>query len=132
MTEIFLLKSLIDYSTWNPFLIQAEGEFKEGAKINIHAKPPGLKSMNFTPTIIKTEQNRELRWKDKFILPGLFDGEHIFIIEELGSKGVRLIQKELYSGWLIPLLVKKLDNNARRGFESMNQAVKKRAESQIY
>ena len=86
--------------------------------------------MRFSPTIIKAESNRELRWKDKFILPGLLDGEHIFLIEELGSKGVRLIQKELYSGLLIPLLVRKLDNNARRGFESMNQAVKERSESQ--
>ena len=125
-----ILIELKDYSTWNPFLIQAEGEVNKGSKINIHAKPPGLKSMAFSPTIIKAEANRELRWKGKFILPGVFDGEHIFIIEKLGSKGVRLIQKEFYSGLLIPLLARKLGDNTRRGFELMNQAVKKRAESQ--
>jgi hypothetical protein len=123
-----ILINLKEYSSWNPFLIQANGDVKEGAKINIHAKPPGLKSMVFNPTIVKAETNRELRWKGRFIVPGLFDGEHIFIIEELGSKGVRLIQKEFYSGLLIPLLSRKLGDNTKKGFELMNQAVKKRAE----
>lgn len=125
-----VLVNLKEYSSWNPFLIQANGDVKEGAKINIHAKPPGLKSMVFNPTIVKAEANRELRWKGRFIVPGLFDGEHIFIIEKLGRKGVRLIQKEFYSGLLIPLLSRKLSNNTKKGFELMNQAVKKRAELQ--
>ncbi len=123
-----ILINLNNYSNWNPFLIQASGDVKEGAKINIHAQPPGLKSMAFSPTIIKSEENRELRWKGKFLIPGLFDGEHIFIIEELGNKGVRLIQKEFYSGLIILLMGKKLGENTRKGFELMNQAVKERAE----
>ncbi|MBR8838425.1 MAG: SRPBCC domain-containing protein [Stigonema ocellatum SAG 48.90 = DSM 106950] len=124
-----ILTNLHDYLNWNPFLIKADGEIKEGSKINIVAQPPGLKSMAFSPTIIKAEQNRELRWKGKFILPGIFDGDHIFMIEELGGKGVRFIQKEFYSGLLIPLLGTKLENSTRKGFEFMNQAIKKRAES---
>lgn len=123
-----ILIDLNNYSNWNPFLIQASGDVKEGANINIHAKPPGLTAMAFSPTIVKAEKNRELRWKGKFIVPGLFDGEHIFFIEELGSKGVRLIQKEFYSGLLIPLLKNKLSDSTLRGFELMNQAVKQRAE----
>jgi hypothetical protein len=126
-----VLTNLNDYSNWNPFLIKADGKVKEGAKINIVAHPPGLKSMAFSPKIVKVEHNRELRWKGKFILPGLFDGEHIFIIEELGGKGVRLIQKEFYSGLLIPLLGTKLEKSTLKGFELMNQAVKTRVELPI-
>ncbi len=125
-----ILANLKDYSSWNPFLLEANGEVKEGAKISIHAKPPGLKGMTFTPTIVKAQENRELRWKGQFIVPGVFDGEHIFIIEELDSKSIRLIQKEFYSGLLIRFLAKKLGNNTKKGFELMNQAVKERAEVQ--
>jgi hypothetical protein len=125
-----ILSNLKDYVNWNPFLIQADGEVKEGGKINIHAKPPGVKGMTFTPTIVKVQENRELRWKGQFIVPGIFDGEHIFIIEELGTEKVRFIHKELYSGLLIPFLAKTLKQNTRKGFELMNQAVKERSELQ--
>lgn len=124
-----ILTNLNDYSNWNPFLVKAEGTIHKGAKITIHVQPPGLKSMVFNPKIVKNEENRTLAWEGKFILPGIFDGEHTFIIEELGSEGVRLIQKETYVGLLIPLMAKKLNQNTRSGFELMNQAVKKLAES---
>lgn len=124
-----ILTNLNDYSNWNPFLVKAEGTIQKGAKITIHVQPPGLKSMIFNPTIVKNEENRTLAWEGKFILPGIFDGEHTFIIEELGSKGVRLIQKEIYTGLVIPFMAKKLNQNTRSGFELMNQAVKNLAES---
>jgi len=37
--------------------------------------------MTFRPTILKAEPNRELRWLGHLLVPGLFDGEHIFTIE---------------------------------------------------
>ncbi|WP_341529630.1 SRPBCC domain-containing protein [Nostoc sp. UHCC 0302] len=125
-----ILTNFNDYINWNPFIVKAEGKIHQGAKITIHVQPPGLKSMVFNPTIIKTEENRTLVWEGKFILPGMFDGEHTYIIEELGNQGVRLIQKETYTGLLIPFLAKKLSKNTRGGFELMNQAIKNLAESQ--
>lgn len=124
-----ILTNLNDYSNWNPFLVKAEGTIQKGAKITIHVQPPGLKTMVFNPTIVKKEDNRILAWEGKFILPGIFDGEHTFIIEELGNGSVRLIQKETYVGLAIPFMAKKLNQNTRSGFELMNQAVKKLAES---
>ncbi|NJM90618.1 MAG: SRPBCC domain-containing protein [Hydrococcus sp. RU_2_2] len=86
--------------------------------------------MNFSPTIIKKEENRELRWKGKFIIPGIFDGEHIFILEESSERSVRFIHKEIYTGLLVSLMQKQLNNNTKQGFELMNQALKEKAESQ--
>lgn len=126
-----ILINFNDYSNWNPFLTKVEGKAQAGTKITIHVQAPGLKSMTFNPTIVKVEENRELRWIGKFFLPGVFDGEHIFMIEELESNRVRFIQKECYTGLLIPLMADKLNNNTRSGFELMNQAVKKLAESSV-
>jgi hypothetical protein len=62
------------------------------------------------------------------IILGLFDGEHIFTIETLAPNQVHFIQREVFSGLLVPLLARRLDAGTLRGFEEMNQALKARAE----
>jgi hypothetical protein len=75
-----------------------------------------------------TEPNREFRWLGHLLVPGLFDGEHSFVIEPLGSNHVRFVLGEKFSGLWVPLFARSLDKNTRRGFEAMNQAVKRQAE----
>ncbi len=84
--------------------------------------------MTFRPSVIKCEPNRELRWLGHLLIPGLFEGKHIFIIEPLGADRVRFIQREEFTGLLIPLFAGGLDINTQRGFEEMNRALKARAE----
>jgi hypothetical protein len=36
--------------------------------------------MTFKTTILKEEPNRVLHWLGHLIMPGLFDGEHIFTL----------------------------------------------------
>jgi Uncharacterized conserved protein len=80
--------------------------------------------MTFRPTVLKAEPNRELRWIGHLLIPGLFDGEHIFTIEPLGTNRVRFIQCEIYTGLLVPLFGRGLDTDTQRGFIEMNQALK--------
>jgi len=61
-------------------------------------------------------------------MPGLFDGEHIFTIENLDANRVRFTQREVFTGLLVPLFARSLDTDTRRGFEEMNQVLKSRAE----
>ncbi len=53
--------------------------------------------MTVRPRILISEPGRELRWRGHLLLPGLFDGEHIFIIEPLVAGGVRIIQREIFT-----------------------------------
>jgi hypothetical protein len=69
-----------------------------------------------------------LRWIGHLLIPGLFDGEHIFTIEPLGANRVRFVQREIFSGLLVPLFAKGLDTDTQRGFGEMNQALKAQAE----
>ena len=122
---------LIDFASfpqWNPFIRQAKGEAKVGARLQVHIQPSGASSMTFKPTVLKVEPNRELRWLGRLLMPGLFDGEHTFTIETLEANRIRFTQREVFTGLLVPLFARSLDTDTRRGFEEMNQALKSRAE----
>ena len=124
-----LLTDTSRFPEWNPFLRRLSGELKVGQKLVVFMQPSGANGMEFKPVVMKVEPNRELRWLGHLIIPGLFDGEHIFQIESLGDKRVRFRQREIFSGILVPLLKKSLDADTRRGFNEMNQKLKELAES---
>ena len=97
-------------------------------QLEIHIQPSGTNGMTFKPTVLKVEQNHELRWLGRLFMPGLFDGEHIFTIDNLETNCVRFTQREVFNGLFVPTMARSLDTDARRGFEEMNQALKARAE----
>jgi len=123
-----ILTDFEKYPEWNPFLRRAIGEIENGAKLNVFMQPSGSGGITMKPRIIKLLPERELRWLGHLFIPGLFDGEHAFIIEALGPERVRFIQREIFTGILIPLLARKLDVDTKRGFLEMNNALKIRAE----
>ena len=123
-----LLTDFSSYPQWNPFIRWAKGETKVGAQLEVHIQPSGASGMTFKPIVLKSEPNRELRWLGHLLLPGLFDGEYIFVIEILEANRVRFIQREIFTGLLVPLLSRGLDTDTRRGFEEMNHALKAQAE----
>ena len=59
--------------------------------------------MTFKPTVLRVEPERELRWLGRLLLPGLFDGDHIFHIEPLAQTRSRFTQAERFSGILVGL-----------------------------
>jgi hypothetical protein len=78
--------------------------------------------------VLTVEPERELRWLGHLLVPGLFDGEHIFTIEPSGPDKIRFVQREIFTGLLVPLFARGLDTDTRRGFDEMNRALKERAE----
>lgn len=123
-----LLTDFASFPKWNPFIRKVSGEVKQGERLKVHIQSSDGGNMRFQPTIFKVEPNRELRWLGHFLLPGLFDGEHIFLIEPLGENRVRFVHREIFKGKLVPLFASQLDKDTKRGFEEMNQALKVQAE----
>ena len=123
-----LLTDFASFPQWNPFIRQAKGEAKVGARLEVHIQPSGASGMTFKPIILKIEPKRELRWLGRLLVPGLFDGEHIFTIEALEANRVRFTQREVFTGLLVPLFARSLNADTRRGFVEMNQALKLQAE----
>lgn len=125
-----LLTDFGRYSDWNPFIPRAAGPIQEGATIEVQLEPPGGRGMTFRPTLQRVEPPRELRWLGHLFIPNLFDGEHIFELHPNGAGGTRFVQREKFGGWLVPLLWPLLEDSTRRGFEAMNAALKREAETQ--
>ncbi len=124
-----VLTDLASFPDWNPFIRSALGELREGARLKIRIHPPGGMGMTFKPTVIKLEPPTELRWSGRFLMPGLFDGEHFFMIEPTEEGRVRFIQGEWFTGAMVPMfdLMGALGKTLK-GFEEMNQALRYRAE----
>lgn len=126
-----ILIDFASYSAWNPFIKKASGNAVVADQLEIFIQLEADKGMTFKPvvkTIVDDENYKELSWLGRLFIPGLFDGEHIFTITN-NDQGCLLVQKENFSGLLIPLVWDGIKDNTRNGFESMNLTLKKRAES---
>jgi hypothetical protein len=84
--------------------------------------------MTFRPVVLVAAPEQELRWLGRLFLPGLFDGEHAFRLEQQ-TEACRLYHSERFSGVLLPLFGEGLLEATRRGFDAMNAALQTRAEA---
>lgn len=124
-----ILTKFEEYELWNPFMTKVVGNAILGSKIEVNIKTISGKQRTYFPIITKCEINRELRWKGKSFLPGIFDGERIFVIEETNDNRVSFLHKEVFKGLGVKLVGDKLDQDLRESFVMMNKALKARAES---
>lgn len=123
-----ILTNFKEYELWNPFMTKVVGDANLGSKIEVNIKTMNGKKRTYYPIITKCETNSELRWKGKSILPGVFDGERIFILERSVDEKVSLSHKEIFSGLGVKFVGNKLDEKLRDSFVRMNEALKIRAE----
>ena len=86
------LTDLDSFYEWNPFVRRAAGEVRVGEKLDVYLKAPGGMGMSFKLRVVKVEPNRNFRWLGHPLMPGIFDGEHIFEIEPYGDASCRLVR----------------------------------------
>lgn len=110
---------------WNPFITKSVGAIILGGKITNTMAMKGQKPMTFSPTVLKADEARELRWLGRLWLPGIFDGEHYFKLEA-SDGGTKFTQGEIFRGILIGMLNME---DVKASFGELNAALKKRVES---
>jgi hypothetical protein len=125
-----ILVDFTHYPDWNPFIQSISGDMAEGSRLRVTIQPVGGKPMNFRPIVIKMQTHQEFRWLGHLFVPGLFDGEHYFQIEEISEQKVRFIQSEQFRGMLVPLFWGSMESGTKAGFKVMNDALKQKAEMQ--
>lgn len=123
-----VLTDLERYPEWNPFIRRISGRLEQGARMEVAIKPPGKKEAVFKPTLTSVVPNRKVQWLGRLGLPKIFDGEHTLAIEPVGTDRTRFVQSERFNGLLVPFTGGALAAT-QRGFQQMNEALKKRAES---
>ena len=117
------------YPDWNPFITHISGPTQAGENLLVNITPPESKSMEFKPLVLKNDKEKEFRWLGKLLVKGIFDGEHYFLLEPVGTNETRFTQGENFTGILSGLMIKMIGKNTSLGFEAMNEALKKQAES---
>jgi len=123
-----ILTEFEKYSDWNPFIISIEGTLKVGNKLKVSIRPPDSEPMTFKPFVKKVVPGKQFSWRGNLIIPGLFEGEHIFELKKQGKGQTLLIHRENFNGLLVSMLWKKLQPKTQEGFQLMNQKIKERAE----
>lgn len=123
-----ILTNFEEYEQWNPFMTKVIGNANLGSKIEVNIKTISGKKRTYFPIITRYETNKELRWKGKSFLPGIFDGERIFLLEKFNDCKILFSHKEIFSGLGVRLVGNKLDESLRESFVRMNEALKVRSE----
>jgi hypothetical protein len=117
------------YEEWNPFIREISGPSQQGDHLLVKIQPPESKAMEFKPLVLVNDKEKEFRWVGKLIVKGIFDGEHYFLLESAGPNKTHFIQGENFTGILSGLMMKMIGDNTLKGFQTMNEALKKKAES---
>ena len=124
-----MLTDLEQYAGWNPFLVEASGVAEPGQKLRVTLSPPGGRPITLKPRVTEVVPGRVLEWWGHLGLRGIFDGRHRFEVHP-SATGTRLVQRETFTGLLVPFLAKSLDGPTAEGFALMNDALRARAEGQ--
>jgi hypothetical protein len=128
--EVWAVLSDFDgHATWNPFLVAVDGEAEAGARLHVTLAPPGGRRIAMRPTVTEVVPERVLEWWGHLGVRGIFDGRHRFELHPSGT-GTRLVQRETFTGVLVPFLARMLDGPTAAGFALMNEALRDRAEAQ--
>ena len=119
-----VLTDFPSFPEWNPLILGFEGGPGAAARVAVQ-----LKGIKIRLKLLKVEPNRELRWVGHLLTPGIFDGEHYFVIEPMPDGRARLVQGERFTGFLVPLVsLVGLFSRTSRWYDGMNRALKKRVE----
>ena len=113
-----------DYPKWNPFIVRVDGPVAQGSTVRVTVKPVGKDALS-GDTVVTSLTDRRLAWTGSLAFPGLFRGDHEFIIQEQGPNKTMFYQNEKMSGIIIPFFDFKPE---AAGFVLMNEALKNRAE----
>ncbi|MGW0230768.1 SRPBCC family protein [Actinopolymorpha singaporensis] len=123
-----VLADLPAYREWNPFIVRSGGRLQVGQKLtNVHRF--GTKTMVIEPTLLAVEPGHELRWIGRLGIPGIFDGEHSFVLTRTAAGGTHVVQQETFRGVAVPFLSGWLHRDTQPGFDALNSSLRDRVES---
>lgn len=129
-----VLTDFAAYPSWNPFILSVEGRAEVGTRLEMRVRGPGSEPLTVRPTVMRAEAGRELRWRGRLGPRGTLVGEHSFTLEPLaagtagGGQRVRFVHEERFTGPLVALVWGTIGPSTRAAFQSMNGALKARAE----
>lgn len=122
-----MLVDVDTWPTWNPCLT-VDGDLREGAEIDVTVQTPGGRSRALRGRVETVAPPNELAWRERSLLPGVFEGDHVVELMRRGPKQTKVVHRERFEGLLVPLFERSDLDDTRLAFEAMNRALKDRVE----
>jgi len=110
------------WQEWNSFIPMAEGQLAVGNRMKIKVISPGMKEMNFEPTVYEIIKHQKISWGGGFLV-FVYQGIHEFILEKINDSTTRFRQIEKFQGPIV-LLMKKMIQKTAAGYLNMNEEFK--------
>ena len=124
-----ILIDLPNWSKWNPIVNKIEGNLEVGGKLFIiMCDKEGKAGRSYTSVVTAFDKNKCLRFVGKMMANFMFSADRIIELKD-SNGGTLFIQREIYSGFMVPLFWKKLNEFALPMLHSMNKGLKKRVEN---
>ena len=114
-----------NYPNWNSFIKKIEGNSALGGKIKAKMYPPVGMPLAFEGTICRNKPTKTFAWNGYLVARWLFEPTHIFEIEEKSENEILFIHREEYEGFIIPFVKFMLPTLVGKGFEVMNEDLKR-------
>jgi hypothetical protein len=126
-----VLVDLAAYPLWNPFIVEASGKVAVGETLSLRMALPGWDPITIEPRLLVVAAERELRWRGRLLVPGLFDGEHAFVLTPLDNGRTRLDHSERFAGLLLPIAKAVVHDATVQSFHALDAALARRAAGRV-
>jgi hypothetical protein len=115
------------HQAWDSYVVTWEGEVKVGSRMRLVAMADRRRV--FTPVVTEAIPARLLRYEHRVLGGVLLRAEHEMLIEPGdGDARCRFMQRERFTGLVVPFAWKAISTSAGPGFERMNRDLKAEAE----
>lgn len=116
------------WSDWNPMVNRVSGSPSVGSKLYITMRGPDSKdAMKYQPIVLEAIPPNRFRWRATMMSGFLFTNDRVFELKEKNG-GTELINKEEFSGLMVPVFWGKMNQFVADMLESMNTALKEKVE----
>ena len=117
------------WKEWNPMVNQASGSASVRSKLSITMRGQNAKdAMKYQPIVIEVNPPKSFRWRATMLSGLIFTNDRVFELREING-GTELINKEEFSGFMLPLFWKKMNEFVVPMLEKMNKALKDKVEA---
>ena len=117
------------WKDWNPMVNHVSGSASVRSKLNITMRGPNSKdAMKYQPTVLEVNPPKSLRWRATMMSGFMFTNDRVFELKEKNG-GTELINREEFSGLMVPLFWNKMNQFVVPMLEKMNKALKEKMEA---
>ena len=124
-----IVHDLSRWNEWNPTYPQAAGDIRIGNVLALTLVLPGQPNQELKAKVLDWVPNEQLHWQLSLI-GGLIKTLRYIEISPVSDTGCIVDNGEIFGGLMGPSLGRRMGRTVRRGFESMNEALKTRAEAE--